>query len=178
MSENQTEAELESFRQKWLEEVSARTKGKAKAPAPAVPVKTVQASSSKSYFSKTNAPEVPSHARHQSVEERDGLEPVYQDLGGKQHGRRLDETSPPPVTEEPSSALEHYEKAVEKENQGSLGDSVNLYRKAFKVSVSSLGSISKNLLYYDAIQLRLTPLPARLQRPSNLQEQTFPSQLL
>jgi F-box protein 9 len=34
---------------------------------------------------------------------------------------------------EPRSALEHYEKAVERESQGSLGDSLNLYRKAFKV---------------------------------------------
>jgi len=134
MSENQTEAELESFRQKWREEVSAKSKGKA----PAVPAKTSQASSSKSHFPKTNAPEVPSHARQQSVGAVDGLEPVYQDLGGKQHGRRLDETSPPPITNEPNSALEHYEKAVEKEDQGSLGDSVSLYRKAFKVSIPQL----------------------------------------
>jgi F-box protein 9 len=133
MSENQTEAELESFRQKWREEVSAKAKGKA--PAPAVPAKTSHASSSKSHFSKTNAPEGPSHARQQSVEEVDGLASVYPHLGEKQHGRRLDETSPPPVSREPNSALEHYEKAVEKEDQGSLGDSVSLYRKAFKVSV-------------------------------------------
>jgi F-box protein 9 len=33
----------------------------------------------------------------------------------------------------PRTALEHYEKAVEKESQGSLGDSLNLYRKAFRV---------------------------------------------
>ncbi|KAA8575006.1 hypothetical protein MFRU_002g03620 [Monilinia fructicola] len=34
---------------------------------------------------------------------------------------------------EPQSALEHYEKAVEKEGQGSLGDSLDLYRKAFRL---------------------------------------------
>ena len=34
---------------------------------------------------------------------------------------------------EPESALEHYEKAVERETQGQLGDSLDLYRKAFKV---------------------------------------------
>lgn len=33
----------------------------------------------------------------------------------------------------PESALEHYEKAVERETQGQLGDSLDLYRKAFKV---------------------------------------------
>jgi F-box protein 9 len=34
---------------------------------------------------------------------------------------------------EPASALEHYEKAVEKEVAGNLGDSLRLYRKAFRV---------------------------------------------
>jgi F-box protein 9 len=63
---------------------------------------------------------------------------IYHDLGEKQHGRRLDETSAQTAaalaqSQEPTSALEHYEKAVEKESQGNLGDSVNLYRKAFKL---------------------------------------------
>jgi F-box protein 9 len=40
-------------------------------------------------------------------------------------------------TEEPKSALEHYEKAVERETQGKLGDSLDLYRKAFKVTYPS-----------------------------------------
>ncbi len=58
--------------------------------------------------------------------------------GEKPHGRRLDETNTETAAAlakeaELSSALEHYERAVEKESQGSLGDSVNLYRKAFKV---------------------------------------------
>lgn len=34
---------------------------------------------------------------------------------------------------EPVTALDHYERAVEKESQGSLGDSLMLYRKAFRV---------------------------------------------
>jgi len=33
----------------------------------------------------------------------------------------------------PGSALEHYEKAVEKETEGSLGESLKLYRKAFRM---------------------------------------------
>lgn len=36
-------------------------------------------------------------------------------------------------TGEPVTALDHYERAVEKESQGSLGDSLMLYRKAFRV---------------------------------------------
>jgi F-box protein 9 len=34
---------------------------------------------------------------------------------------------------EPVSALDHYEKAVEREAAGKLGDSLSLYRKAFRV---------------------------------------------
>jgi F-box protein 9 len=34
---------------------------------------------------------------------------------------------------EPVTALEHYEKAVEREAAGNLGDSLRLYRKAFRV---------------------------------------------
>ena len=134
---NSTEAELESFRRKWREEVSARTKGKQ--PAPAVPGKTTQASSSKSQVqpSKSSAPDLSVNAWSTS-EEVDERQPfVHPNLGEKQHGRRLDETSAQAAaassSKEPKSALEHYEKAVEREDQGVLGDSLTLYRKAFKV---------------------------------------------
>ncbi|KAK4152238.1 putative glycerol transporter protein [Chaetomidium leptoderma] len=45
------------------------------------------------------------------------------------------ETAHPEAPEkgEPRSALEHYEKAVEKEVAGNLGDSLRLYRKAFRM---------------------------------------------
>lgn len=130
------EAELESFRQKWREEVTAKAKPTSSASASG-------ASSSKPRASKNGPSHVAthSHARQRSKEEIDEVTPhVYHDLGEKQHGRRLDETSAQTAaalaaTREPSSALEHYEKAVEKETQGSLGDSVNLYRKAFKVGL-------------------------------------------
>ncbi|KAF2675911.1 hypothetical protein K458DRAFT_323487 [Lentithecium fluviatile CBS 122367] len=132
-----TEAELESFRQKWREEVSAKRKGKQPALAPAVPAKT-QASSSRDKVPKSSPPDVPGHVRGGS-DEIDEVQPhVYPQLGEKQHGRRLDETSAQAAAallsrKEPKSALEHYERAVEKESQGSLGDSLNLYRKAFKL---------------------------------------------
>ena len=132
---NSTEAELESFRQKWREEVSAKTKGKQ--PAPAVPAKTTHASSSRAHAPKSGALEGPANV-WSGNEEVDEVQPhVHQNLGEKQHGRRLDETSAQAAaassSTEPKSALEHYEKAVEREVQGSLGDSLNLYRKAFKV---------------------------------------------
>lgn len=123
-----TEAELESFRRKWREEVTARSK--AQAPA---------ASSSKPRPTKANPPQAQSHARKLSLEGGDEVQSyTYHNLDDKQHGRRLDETPAQTAAalakgKEPTSALEHYEKAVEKESQGNLGESVDLYRKAFKV---------------------------------------------
>lgn len=133
-----TEAELEHFRQKWREEVTAKAKGKQPAaPAPAV-AKTPQASSSRAPKNQGPDPSSSSHARHRS-EELDEVAPhVFHDLGEKQHGRRLDEPSAPAASSsvEPKTALEHYERAVERETQGSLGDSLALYRKAFKLDDS------------------------------------------
>lgn len=120
--------------------MTARTKGKAPVSSE-IPAKT-GASSSKPRPTRSNAPDAASssHARQRSVEEVDEVTPhVYPELGEKQHGRRLDETSDQTAAalaagQEPRSALEHYEKAVEKESEGRLGDSLSLYRKAFKVS--------------------------------------------
>lgn len=136
------EAELESFRRRWREEVSGRAKGKAPV-SPAVPTSTAGPSVGKSH---AHAPKGPgpdvashSHARQRSLEEKDEIVPYsHQDLGEKQHGRRLDETNAQTAaiasaSKEPKTALDHYEKAVERETQGNLGDSVRLYRKAFKV---------------------------------------------
>lgn len=79
---NSTEAELETFRQKWREEVSAKAKGKQAAPATSA--KTTQASSSASRAPKSNAPEVASHVRRHS-EDLDEVQPhVYDNLGEKQ----------------------------------------------------------------------------------------------
>jgi F-box protein 9 len=38
-------------------------------------------------------------------------------------------------TAEPNTALEHFERAVEKEAAGKLGDSLQHYRKAYRVGV-------------------------------------------
>lgn len=57
---------------------------------------------------------------------------------GSKGGREFPAEKNPENAGEPRSALEHYERAVEKECLGSLGESVNLYRKAFKVCLSHL----------------------------------------
>ncbi|KAI4655954.1 hypothetical protein J4E93_000670 [Alternaria ventricosa] len=136
-----TEAELESFRQKWREEVTARAKGKAPASSASAKPTATSSSTGKPHPSKSNAQDAQHHTRARSLSLEGGDEVnsyTYHNLGEKQHGRRLDETSAQTAAAiaeeaEPRSALEHYEKAVEKESQGSLGDSVDLYRKAFKL---------------------------------------------
>jgi len=134
-----TEAELDNFRRQWREEVSARAKPRAnRAQEPQVPARTGESSKApKKAGIVAGAP--PSYAKplHEGWDE---IEPrTYHDLPEKETGRKLDDDAygltAAGTGKEPSSALDHYEKAVEKETQGRLGDSVSLYRKAFKVWV-------------------------------------------
>lgn len=120
--------ELESFRQEWRAEVTARTKSDISRSARAAEnqsnrvIRKPLASSSKSETDKIQQ-EIEEPAQIYT-EPNESNQIVHNDIQGfisKSAAR------------EPQSALDHYEKAVERENQGSLGDSVALYRKAFKV---------------------------------------------
>jgi F-box protein 9 len=121
------EAELEKFRRQWKEEVTAKTKK------PSAGSSKTSASSS----SKTSAPlsTLPPPTSLQAPQKDDDAAPLgYHDLDEKPSGRRLDgQLDSTSSSQQPETALEHYEKAVEKEGQGSLGDSLNLYRKAFRM---------------------------------------------
>jgi len=132
--------ELESFRQQWRAEVSARSKsddlkGKGRAGIASRPPRKPPATSSKS----TSEPSKTEGLEEGAEEDSDEDGPKHQTsvthknqpvLDGEDVQGFADKSG----SREPRSALEHYEKAVERENQGSLGDSLNLYRKAFKVS--------------------------------------------
>lgn len=125
--------ELESFRQQWRAEVSAKARvdGNKK--------------SNTSHTKQSRKPafdRLPSTSIPEPPEEEDGdhTEPqMVKSLGGPS---RTDDTSKVGVEGEPKSALEHYEKAVERETQGSLGDSLGLYRKAFRVRLDAFFSSS------------------------------------
>jgi F-box protein 9 len=128
----QTEEELERFRQQWKEEVTAR-KRRSRVSAD---LTADQPSSSSSGQKKTPHPHPAARKNHHD----DELEPrSYHDLEEKELGRKIGDesfgTSSSSAKSEPKTALEHYERAVEKEEQGNLGDSMALYRKAFKVSM-------------------------------------------
>ncbi|KAF1977018.1 hypothetical protein BU23DRAFT_550960 [Bimuria novae-zelandiae CBS 107.79] len=129
------EAELESFRQQWREEVTAKAKVKQAATTGPAPAKSAQASSSKAPKNSGPAVHSSSHTRHRSEELDEPAPHAIPDLGEEQHGRRPDEASASTSSSstEPKSALEHYERAVEREAQGRQGDSLDLYRKAFKL---------------------------------------------
>ncbi|KAK3715515.1 hypothetical protein LTR37_007003 [Vermiconidia calcicola] len=128
-----TEAELERFREQWRAEV-ARSKN------PAATTST-QASEARPQRQKDVAA-LPgagaSAARRKAVQDlSEEVEPrAYHDLPDKEEFLKLGaegqnhERNP---FREPSTALEHYERAVEKETQGHLGDSIKHYRRAFKL---------------------------------------------
>ncbi|EME78085.1 uncharacterized protein MYCFIDRAFT_209258 [Pseudocercospora fijiensis CIRAD86] len=136
MTAPENEAELEAFRQKWREEVSTRNKTAGGTSKKArehdttttlpYPVQNAAGSSTarrKDDFNEEVAPK----AYHDLPDKEEQLK---LGIAGQDHDRD--------AYREPSSALEHYEKAVEKETQGQLGESLRHYRKAFKVRLIPL----------------------------------------
>lgn len=130
-------SELETFRKQWREEVTARSKGASghQQIKPARPAAVKHASQSKFIGSPLTTGELRSEEQESA---EDALANSYHDLDNKDDGRRLGDTGEGVHpsnngSREPRSALDHFEKAVEKEAQGNLGDSLNLYRKAYRV---------------------------------------------
>ncbi len=127
--------DLEIFRKQWQEEVTARSTAKAQIP---MSIRS-HSSHERPDKSKAKAALPPSNVLSEEAELVDGIRTqAYHDLEDKDDIRRLGvEGSKHPqssqMPKEPQSALEHYEKAIEREDQGNLGDSLNLYRKAYRV---------------------------------------------
>lgn len=134
--------ELESFRQQWRAEVSARSR-EAKST-------TAASSSAKPVHKPVPSAHIPS-ARHRLGKAPEPSHRVHHH-DHDEHVQTLSFDGPAPSSaapdaiegapkedsektgsREPRTALEHYEKAVERETLGSLGDSLSLYRKAFRV---------------------------------------------
>jgi len=133
----ETAAELEAFRQRWHDEVSARNK-RPESSTSSHPPRTQRRPS----VIPSNA-QIPSPSitrRKEELQYSEDIAPnAYHDLPNKEdylklgaEGQNHDRVS---MFKEPTSALEHYERAVEKEGHGMLGDSLALYRKAFKVGL-------------------------------------------
>lgn len=120
--------ELESFRQQWREEVLAKVKSSSTTKPPRT---TATGQSSASSHRPPAAPQIASEKDDEVVDESEHFEPrIFQDV--EKSGSTV-----LPITGESfkqGGALELYEKAVERESQGNLGDSLHFYRKALKVS--------------------------------------------
>jgi F-box protein 9 len=145
MNSEESNPELESFRQQWRAEVQARRA----APGPSRP-QPQQQQQQRAAGPSTSAPvgrpaTEPRGKPPQPSQKPVGTQETDEDYVQSQ---TFDEPTPSAAAAssletahskaaekgEPVSALDHYEKAVEKEAAGSLGDSLRLYRKAFRVS--------------------------------------------
>ncbi|PQE20338.1 f-box domain-containing protein [Rutstroemia sp. NJR-2017a BBW] len=128
--------ELESFRQKWREEVIARSRtggsnaGQDRRDSNAGPSKI-------SRKPQITPKSVADKATKSTGDDHDNIEPQpsqhFDRLSGDDEVQEVGGYANKSSSKEPRSALEHYEKAVERETQGSLGDSLDLYRKAFRL---------------------------------------------
>lgn len=197
----ETEAELERFRRQWQEEVSRRAKQSASQSqsqsnnnVPSVNVKPErrkqQAGPSSSSVSASEA--VPSVAHKTQAarpaeghdgHEEDQIAQSYHDLPDKETDLRLDAAdhgfvrgASSAARVEPKSALEHYERAVEKETTGSLGDSLLHYRKAFKLDDNVHEQYKQKHFPPSSFPKRPPPPPQSLQKPAQANNQSSSSQ--
>ena len=139
---DQVNTDLENFRKQWKEEVT-RSRG---APTsldskPTRPPGPAKASSHSSQTYPTTALPAPSEILKGDEEEyindldAQDCRDVETNRNTRPSGEDVEATHPDNIgSREPRSALEHYEKAAERETDGNLGDSLNLYRKAYKVN--------------------------------------------
>ncbi|ESZ96969.1 hypothetical protein SBOR_2651 [Sclerotinia borealis F-4128] len=127
--------ELETFRKQWQEEVTRRANV---AQSQSLPGQNIQVAGPSNLSPSPPRPKN-TYDASKTTDEDDAVEtqPLHfdspsgapggvEDDGIHRHGKKNG-------ISEPQTALEHYEKAVEREVQGSLGDSLDLYRKAFRL---------------------------------------------
>lgn len=150
MASNEIKSELESFREQWRAEVQSKTPGSRNQPPQTVAgpsagqLRAQHKSHPKSQPPRPQKGSEPSGKQHSAT----GKKAAQHDSDDDEYvAHSFDEPAPaasftsPGQAEggedkgdEPVSALEHFEQAVEREAAGNLGDSVRLYRKAYRVS--------------------------------------------
>ncbi|EXJ89353.1 hypothetical protein A1O3_02420 [Capronia epimyces CBS 606.96] len=135
---------LEHFRQQWKEEVNARSQRPDRRPSEPKSLEKARRTSDVRldrpvYKPPTRHPaaDIKDEPEHYSDEEQatdDATSSMIQRIEGLSI-RNVDDDdfTARGSSREPTSALEHYERAVEKESQGNLGDSLSHYRKAYRL---------------------------------------------
>ncbi|KAL9618872.1 MAG: hypothetical protein Q9160_006462 [Pyrenula sp. 1 TL-2023] len=131
-------AELEKFRRQWKDEVSARSRQSKE-----IPTSSLGDAIDRSTEPQRSKPPRPTKippthhpaadTQHDGQSDDDEINTgLSEDLERSKIGEEhewLQRTA----AREPKSAIEHYEKGVEKEVQGKLGDSLSHYRKAYRL---------------------------------------------
>jgi F-box protein 9 len=145
-SKDGLDSELESFRQQWLSDLHFRNAAQGpqerKPPtgpssslrSPAKPTKSTAKTEGKKVGRVDDDEE---YVQARSFDEPAGVVTSFKLAEGQ---------SSKTGAKELISALDHYEAAVEKETAGNLGDSLQLYRKAFRVRYGFKSYISPDLL--------------------------------
>lgn len=129
--------DLETFRQQWRAEVEGKNKGDGN-------IRKSKPGSSKQHARRQAFDDLPAQ-KGSRADDHEGHHESQNAVRRLSNNRRVvdpkfekgESSRQQSSTQEPKSALEHYEKAVERETQGKLGDSLDLYRKAFKVTYPS-----------------------------------------
>lgn len=139
-------AELESFRRQWREEVARRSKPTGSVSVPDAAPRSAAPIASPALLTATRPPPT----RHAATDRKDleqeepapasfDPEELAQQVGelkfSQEEGDEEEDGFTRRAQQEPNSALEHFERAVEKEAAGNLGDSLQHYRKAYRVSI-------------------------------------------
>lgn len=134
-----TNEELEHFRRQWQQEVSSRRRRDSRS--------SVNAGPSTAIADPTTGPTSP-HGQAPNLRTataKDGYHDGwleggsydFDDLEDREEARRLGKNGTgvhPESKREPQTALEHFERAVEKEGQGNMQESLIHYRRAYKVN--------------------------------------------
>ena len=129
-NENELNSELESFRQKWLSDL--KTRNEHPEPPAAGPSRRhhhgpISSLPHKPASAPVDEPE-DEYVQSQSFDQdRPAVVQPAQEAHHDRKGKKL------------VSALDHFEEAMHKEGQGSMGDSLKLYRKAYRVCTTHYG---------------------------------------
>ncbi|KAF8424891.1 hypothetical protein EV426DRAFT_532390 [Tirmania nivea] len=140
--DDEAELELAQFRSQWQQEVTqkARQQQQQQFSSTAVPVagpsQRLPSQAPPPQFTYTTRKSSVSHASQEGVS-GDERGPSAAALPIPGHTFTDPHLGSPPLAplpdKGPKSAMEHFEKAIEREGQGNLGDSLYLYRKAYRM---------------------------------------------
>ncbi|KAI0126426.1 F-box domain-containing protein [Xylariales sp. AK1849] len=133
----QIQSELENFREQWRAEVTARSRHTAgsslqRQPSQAGPSSS-RAPPRRTESSTKKAPSRTGGPIHPEEDEEYVQSQTFDEDPARVRGSQLQDEATVVKDKEPETALEFYEKAVDKETSGKLGDSLQLYRKAYRM---------------------------------------------